>query len=380
MNNELEIRLIDACKENRDNKTTSLGDKEYRSDIQKYLSEERFTSEVDKVFKTQPMILAHTSELPEPNTFQSVETPMGSVIVSRDAEGKVHAFYNSCRHRGARLVNGKGCNKRMICPYHAWSYSTDGKLANVPGQAQCFPELNKEDNGLISLACVEKYGLIWLCPGSEQEQADASLDTHLGQMVSHLEWLAPENYKMYERSREVWNGNWKLFAEGGLETYHFAFAHRDTIAPYFYNNTAVIDQLDQHFRVVMPTKALENAATEGSPSLHDVSHTLFYLLPNSAFLIQKAHVDWIHFRPLSADKTEITITSLIPADADLDDPEQSQHWQRNFEITNTTLGEDWALGASIQQSLSSGALPYIQYGRNEWALQALSDILDELLE
>lgn len=76
-------------------------------------------------------------------------------------------------------------------------------------------------------------------------------------MVSHMQWLDADNFTLFARTSENWGGNWKLFAEGGLETYHFAFAHKQTIASSFYNNTAVIDQLGKHFRVVMPTKKLE---------------------------------------------------------------------------------------------------------------------------
>ena len=76
-------------------------------------------------------------------------------------------------------------------------------------------------------------------------------------MVSHMQWLDADNFTLFARTSENWGGNWKLFAEGGLETYHFAFAHKQTIASSFYNNTAVIDQLGKHFREVMPTKELE---------------------------------------------------------------------------------------------------------------------------
>jgi phenylpropionate dioxygenase-like ring-hydroxylating dioxygenase large terminal subunit len=103
------------------------------------------------------------------------------------------------------------------------------------------------------------------------------------------------------------------------------------------------------------------------------------LLPNSALLIQKEHVEFINFRPLSAGETEITITTLIPKNTDLNDINQLRHWQKNHDITNTTLNEDWALGESIQSSLESGALPYIQYGKNEWALHAFNEELDALL-
>ena len=378
MNLDVERQLIEACKSNRVNKTTTLGEREHRSDVDKYLSLQRYQDELKCIFKTLPSILLHASELIETDSYQSVNTPIGSLIVSRDAGGKARVFRNACRHRGAKLVDGKGCSKRIVCPYHAWSYSTDGQLSNVPGQRHCFPQLNKQDNGLIPVPCAEKYGFIWMCPDIRNSECpDVHLDEHLGNMQSHLNWLAPQGLKVFNRSSQIWNGNWKLFSEGGLETYHFAFAHKHTIAPYFYNNTAVIDQISQHFRVVMPTKELETLSEE---SIRHCSHTLFFLLPNTALLIQKEHVDWLQFRPVDVDKTEITITSLVPEETDLTDPVQQNHWQKNFEITNRTLAEDWELGVSIQKAISNHALPHIQYGKNEWALQAFNEVLNTLLK
>lgn len=377
MDLNIEQSLIADAKQHVADKTTSLGDEEYKADISRYLDQGRFDQEMQKIFRRLPSALIHRSELSEPDSYQAIETPLGGLIVSRDHEGKSHVFYNSCRHRGARIAEGKVCKKRMVCPYHAWSYTTDGKLHSLPGQSHCFPNLDKADNGLLRIPSVEKYGFIWACPTADsQEQAEATLDAHLGGMVSHLQWLNADALTFFQRTVRVWKGNWKLFVEGGLETYHFAFAHRETIAPSFYNNIAVIDQVDEHFRVVMPTRELETGPAQ---SLHDCSHTLFSLLPNTAILVQKEHADWIQSRPLSPTETEITITSIIPSEADLADQKQQQHWAKNHHITNVTLNEDWALGESIQASLNTRALPYLQYGKNEWALHAFNQVLDGYL-
>lgn len=382
MNEAIEIALIDEAKRNIESRTTSLKGDEQQASTERYTSQKRFQAEIGKLFNSLPTALAHSAELAGPNSYLSVNTPLGSLIVSRDAEGKAHVLRNSCRHRGAKLVEGKGCSKRLVCPYHAWSYSTNGELSNVPGESHCFPNIDKSKNNLISLQCVEKLGFIWLCPkANNQQEAEAQLETHLGDMAGNLAWLKLENLKLFRRTIRIWNGNWKLFAEGGLETYHFTFAHKNTIAPYFCNNTAVIDKVSNHYRVVMPTKALASSEEKDASelTLHDYSHTLFFLLPSSALLMQKEHVDWVSFRPISPNKTEISVATLIPESADIEEEAQRAHWQKNHEITNSTLNEDWELGASIQESMDSDALPYIQYGKNEWALHDLNELLDNYL-
>ncbi len=378
MNRDIEIALIEECKQNKANRTTSLGERESLGDVSRYLSPERFRLEQVKLFTALPSILLHQSELREDNAYTVVDSAIGSVIVTKDNDGKISVFRNACRHRGARLADGSGCSKLFVCPYHAWAYNNNGELVSVPGEQQCFPNLDKRNNGLIRVPSIVRYGFVWICPSAQENtQLDEYLSSHLGEMQGLLEWLESDKLSFFKRTTKTWNGNWKLFAEGGLETYHFSFAHKNTIASSFYNNTAVIHQVDKHFRVVMPTRELEKGAPT---SLHDCSHTLFYVLPNSALLVQKEHVDWICFNPIDAHSTQISVTSLIPQKPDISDPAQLSHWEKNHHITNITLDEDWDLGATIQASLKDNAIPYIQYGRNEWALAALNKIIDDLIQ
>ena len=126
MNTDIEKLLIRHAKRNVANKTTSLGDIEVRSDTNRYTSQSRFNDEINKVFNTLPTVVAHVSEVRELDSYKEVKTTMGSLIVSRDSNNNVHVFRNACRHRGAKLVEGSGCTKQFVCPYHAWSYTTDG--------------------------------------------------------------------------------------------------------------------------------------------------------------------------------------------------------------------------------------------------------------
>lgn len=384
MNHDTELKLIDECIENRNGKTTTLGESETYSAASRYTSKDHYDLEIERVFKKLPSALAHSSEIPEPNRYRQVQTALGNLIVTRDPDGGARVFHNACRHRGARIVTSdRGCSKRLTCPYHAWSYTTDGKLASIPGEEHCFPNFDKGKNGLIEIPSSEKYGFVWACPtAGDNSEAESILDQHLGKMVDCMQWLKPENFKVFQRTSKVWKGNWKLFSEGGLETYHFGFAHKDSIAPFFYNNTAVIDNFGDHFRVVMPTRKLEEVEQRprNERSIHDCSHTLFTIIPNSSFLIQKAHVDWVSFRTLSENQTEITVTTLVPADANLQDEDEMRHWQKNHDITNMTLNEDWELGVSIQESLDSGVIERVVYGKNEWALNVFNERLDAIID
>ena len=382
MNKHLETLLVKACIDSKKNKTTTLGNSEHQVDITKYRCEIRLKQEMDKIFKKLPFIVLHSSELNESNRYKSVDTNIGSLIATRDTNGEVHVFHNSCRHRGAKIVDGSGCNKLLVCPYHAWSYSLEGELKSVPGQMHCFPELNKADNALICVPSIEKHGFIWAIPNvNEGRSLEEVLGEYLGDIAPHLEWMDGPNLKVFKHTQKVWNANWKIFTEGGLETYHFSFAHKDTIARNFQNNIAVIDQLGMHFRVIMPTRAIDKPGLMQQEylSLREHSHTLFYVMPNVFMLVQENHVEWISLRPIAVDQSEITVTTLIPCNEDLDNEKTHSYWQKNHHITNLTLDEDWKLGVGIQESVTNGHLPFLRYGKNEWALKALNDEIERLL-
>lgn len=378
MNRDTELQLIQRCYDLSNEKTTTLAASESRSDTSRYRCPDKFHQEMEKIHKVQPFPLVHSSEVPENNSYTTSQSPLGNLIISRDSNGQVHVFHNMCRHRGARLLTGEsGCSKRITCPYHAWSYTTDGQLASVPGQSHCFPNLDKSENSLLEIPSVEKWGFIWACPKAHQDP-EAMLNEFLAGMEPALEWLQLDKLALFKRHTRVWQANWKLVAEGGVETYHFSYAHSGSIGPFFMNNTAAIDALGDHLRVVMPTKVLNDVVgrPEEQQHIRECTHVLYTLFPTSALLVQHDHVDWVYFRPAAVDKTEIRVASLVPADRLAS---EQAYWQRNHEITIKVLNEDFALGEGVQSSMSSGAMAHIHYGRNEWALKRLNDQVDGLL-
>jgi phenylpropionate dioxygenase-like ring-hydroxylating dioxygenase large terminal subunit len=381
LDHSTELALIRRCIEARDAGSTTTGPTG-RSPAARYLSSERYQHEVSQLFAALPAPRAHSSQLAVADSYLRVQSPLGELLLTRDAEGQVHAFHNICRHRGSQLVSSEsGCATRHTCPYHAWSYSSSGELLAIPFRDPCFGDVDPADLGLLAVPCVEKFGMIWVCPGAEPDKAEVALTDYLGDLASGLEWLGLERLSFFNRTRRSWRANWKVLAEGGLETYHFSVAHRDTIGPHFLRNTAVIDQIGPHFRVVMPNKRLQQMADlpEDQWHLRESSHTLFSLFPGDSLLLQRDHLDWINMRPLSPSSTEITITSLVPGDPAQMSEEEYDFWRRNLAITDQVLSEDWALGEGIQRSLESGAVRELIYGSNEWALGAFHQAIEKRL-
>ena len=97
-----------------------------------YTSPVWYEREVERIFRKAWNYVGHVSQLPEPGSFLTVEIAGVPLIVVKGQDGQVRAFFNSCRHRGSRLLWGEGNCKLIRCPYHAWAYDLAGSLVATP--------------------------------------------------------------------------------------------------------------------------------------------------------------------------------------------------------------------------------------------------------
>ena len=113
-----------------------------------------------RIFRPSWQVVCHDSDIPAAGDWHSIDYCGESVIVVRGTDRTVRAFTNVCRHRGSRLVDGAaGCAKKLVCPYHAWTYELDGRLSGVPDSAS-YPTLDKGKAGLVPVG-LEQWRGFW---------------------------------------------------------------------------------------------------------------------------------------------------------------------------------------------------------------------------
>ena len=117
-----------------------------------YRDPEFFELEKQVIFKKAWQLVCHVSDVPEKGDYQTFDFLNESILTVRGDDGRVRSFHNVCRHRASRLVDGThgNCGRRITCPYHAWTYSTDGRLVAVPMRSN-YPGLNTEHYGLAEI-------------------------------------------------------------------------------------------------------------------------------------------------------------------------------------------------------------------------------------
>ncbi|WP_424137879.1 aromatic ring-hydroxylating oxygenase subunit alpha [Roseomonas chloroacetimidivorans] len=182
--------------------------------------------ELEKLFTRAWLFVGHESQIPNPGDFFTSRMGEESVILCRDKKGEVHVFLNSCRHRGMKVCRYEQGNTSLFtCPYHSWTYATDGKLQGVPLYKSLYDGvLDRSEHSLIEVPRLVKYkGTIWAswdaqAPdffeylGDAKQHLDQALDCRDGreggsEVIGVHKWIIP--------------ANWKLAAENFLgDTYH----------------------------------------------------------------------------------------------------------------------------------------------------------------
>jgi len=119
-----------------------------------FVNEEIYQQELERLFTRAWLFVGHESQIPSPGDFFVSGMGEESVILCRDRAGKVHVFLNSCRHRGMKVCRyDEGNTPVFTCPYHGWSYGTDGKLVGVSYFREAYHErLDKSQWGLVEVA------------------------------------------------------------------------------------------------------------------------------------------------------------------------------------------------------------------------------------
>lgn len=190
-----------------------------------------FEAEAVRIFSRVWNFCCHESEIAEAGDFITLTVAGSPVLVNRDRDGRIQAFYNTCRHRGGRVV-GRECGQARTfqCPYHRWAYGLDGSLMSVPGEeAYAGTTFNRADFGLMAVP-VDSVGGLVFCRLSP---SGPSLRDFLGaEVVDLIEGVLKRGrFEVFQHRRRRHAVNWKLWPENLRDGYHVPFVHPRSLSP-----------------------------------------------------------------------------------------------------------------------------------------------------
>src|SRR6185436_17612021 len=163
----------------------------------RYRDRDALERELATAFRA-PRIVAAASQI-DRGACLPIDLPGASALLARDAEGRLRAFANACRHRGTRLIDAPCAAKAFVCPYHGWTYGLEGALMHVP-HADAFASADMR--GLVEKPVAERHGLVWLGAGDPASELDDDLAA-----------LELADHVLFRRGRSTRRCNWKLVIE-----------------------------------------------------------------------------------------------------------------------------------------------------------------------
>lgn len=372
MRNDAE--LLDHILHHIDNGTTDLGDQDWYEPVANYSSHSRFEAE-RRLMRRLPIAFCPVAALPEPGAYVARTSAGVPLVVVRDMTGTIRAFRNACRHRGMQLAEGSGCTKIFRCTYHGWAYRLDGRLEYVPHE-HGFPDLNKEENGLVAVHDVTvQGGLVFITQ-------DEPLG--LGALESLPTLLVPSQ-KLFDSNEYEEPINWKLTAEGTLEGYHIKPTHPQTFFPYGYDNLNVVEMQGPNSRVCYPFRRIEklrNAPRE-NVSLDRMVTLVNRVFPFASVNRLSQHYDVTFAEPESPTTTKYFSYKLTLPKSDGAEPTEEELARAKKDaafLRETGNPEDAKVVSDIQAAIGSGANTHYRFGRFESAIGHLHRNLARYLE
>ncbi|MCS5636669.1 MAG: aromatic ring-hydroxylating dioxygenase subunit alpha [Myxococcota bacterium] len=343
-----------------------------------YTCPELAEKEWQAFYRDYPQVIGASSDLPEAGTFITTHDFGTPVLATRDAQGEFRAFVNVCRHRGVLLEEeSAGKRSRFTCPFHAWSYTNEGKLAGIP-KPDHFGKIDPECHGLVSLPAVERFGLLWVHPKPEGE---IDLDRMLGGLAPEFEawgWdsLVNFGYDTYEMRL-----NWKLANDTFGETYHFPTLHQNSLALTFHGNVQAYDTFGRNHRMTLVRREIDEMRTrpEETWAISQGTLPVYYLFPNIQINAAPFGLILVRTYPVVADpaRSISRIGFYARPDALAENGELVRDIGHSF--ADIIRDEDYKVAARSQLGAEAGVPAYNVFGRNEPALHHYHNTYREAL-
>lgn len=364
------LRLIQA-------NTTEMGGQTFTVPVDVYLSQSRLEEERDHLFRRLPLVVGFSSQVAKPGDFFTADLIGVPIIVLRSQDGKLNAFLNVCRHRGAKVVEAaSGSDKKiLVCPFHGWSYDDHGNLRS----ATCptgFPDLDKSNLGLVPLAVAERLGLVFVL---HKPNMTFDIDDYLSPLFSDLESFGLDDFVVMNPSTRLRKLNWKLQMDTSHENYHFSYLHSNTAGSAYFNNISMFDCAKPHARIFLPQRSILKLMKINCESWRIQDHcAVFYsIFPNTGLVFFGGYAHVLSTFPVDNDTSILQGGMLVPGG-----PVSEEHaLLRKFHYDSywSTMEEDISVGESMQAALRSGANSHFLFGRHEHVAGAFHETVEEIL-
>lgn len=312
-----------------------------------YTKERWFAHEQETVFKRSWQFVCHEEKLKAAGDYLAMVVAGQSVVVLRNKEGLLQAFYNVCKHRAHELLQGEGQVNQIMCPYHCWVYDLNGQLTRTR-HTENLKEFNIDEICLDSIQVENFCGLVFV---NLDVDADA-LVTQSGELKKEMDFWAPDLKSLTHAHRLTYDikSNWKNVVDNFLECYHCPIAHKDFCTLVDMDSYRVTTHGIYSSHMAEAGKSTNSAYSVDDATVKD--HAVWWLWPNTCLLRYPGRGNFmvLNVIPVGPDRTLETYDLFL----ETAEPNESELETIRY-LDEVLQAEDIALVESVQRGMSTPA-------------------------
>jgi len=303
-----------------------------------YHSKAMLEFEKEMLFSKFWQLACHSSELPETGDMHTLEVADNPLLLVRNEENKINAFYNVCKHRGGPVAVKKGTTSVLKCQYHGWTYLLDGSLRGVP-QFRKVDLFDKKDFGLERVHFDEWKGLIFVSLDDDIQPADNFLSGIKAQIAP----IDISSFQFVEKESYIIDCNWKVYVDNFLEGYHIPIVHPELAKLLDYREYKT-DTSDWYSLQYSPIQNGNNLYKSENGKAY-----YYFIFPNIMLNILPGRLQTNIIRPITPDKTEIVFNYYY------ENPDDSAMIEEDIAYSDKIQQEDIEICELVQKGLKSKA-------------------------
>jgi phenylpropionate dioxygenase-like ring-hydroxylating dioxygenase large terminal subunit len=305
----------------------------------------------------------HVDELPRAGSYRLWRRTGSPIVIVRGKDDEIRAFYNTCRHRGAPLLEAEcGETKGFFCRYHGWTYDLTGRLTTLR-ERRDFPGIDTAKLGLSQVRC-ERFGN-WIFI-NEDSEAEPLIES-LGPIPQHWENLALGSTRHISSQSIEIECNVKILLDAFFETYHLKSIHPQTVDRFLDSRgTHILLWRNGHSMMVTPHRRPDwrDPGAVGMPELATAEQIFahqnpsYLLYPNLVTPPSATGIPFLTFWPQTARSMVVDVHWFGP-----DGSEGHEMWPTRIANFERILEEDTQFAPRIQQSVETAGFKgmYVSY-------------------
>ncbi len=193
--------------------------------VSRYTSRDFHDLEVEKMWTKVWQMACRSDDIPDAGDSLVYDIAGLSILLVRQVDMSIKAFFNVCLHRGRQLRDTDGNVAELRCPFHGFAWNNDGSMKQIPCEWD-FPHVNQEQFGLKEVQVETWAGFVFVNMDPKCE----SLESFLGDLPNHFAgWEFEKRAKTVHVAR-VFRTNWKVLQEAFMEAFHVVATHPQLLA------------------------------------------------------------------------------------------------------------------------------------------------------